>query len=56
MRTRKEFNPFPSADDFYLPIDVFVASVNAFKFLLRVRIIGKRYIRVHMHVILPTWC
>lgn len=30
MEVRKESYPFPSADDFYLPVDVFVASINAF--------------------------
>lgn len=30
MGVRKESYAFPSADDFHLPIDVFVASLNAF--------------------------
>lgn len=30
MGARKESYPFLSADDFYLPVNVFVASVNAF--------------------------
>lgn len=30
MGVRKESYPFPSADDFYLPIDVFLVSINAF--------------------------